>query len=393
MIPPAPVDAEQLARSLATFGSSRMLPRGSYLDEAVLAWERQYVFDGWRCLGRSSEIPTPGMLRAYSVGEYGVLLSRDRDGTLRAFENTCRHRGHELVPCGGSAEPKAIVCPYHAWTYNFDGSLLGAPGFRDAPNFDKAQLGLKAMPAREWHGWVFVDRSRSAPPFEQHVGDLESIVARYDAASLVVAVTHEYDVAANWKVIIENYQECYHCSMIHPELCQVSPPESGENLEQDGDWVGGWMDLRSGADTMSLDGRSGGVAMARLDEHERRTVMYIAVLPNLLLSLHPDYVMTHLLTPLSPHRTRIQCSWAFPPEVAGRDDFDPAYAVDFWDLTNRQDWAACESVQRGMRAPGFEPGPLAPEEDGVYHFVTYLARAYQGSPGHGTPLSSPAPSP
>ncbi|MGH3506813.1 MAG: aromatic ring-hydroxylating oxygenase subunit alpha [Nocardioidaceae bacterium] len=393
MTPPAPVDAEQLAHSLAPFGSSRMLPRGSYLDEAVLAWERQYVFDGWRCLGRSSEIPTPGMLRAYSVGEYGVLLSRDREGTLHAFENTCRHRGHELVPCGGSAEPKAIVCPYHAWTYNFDGSLLGAPGFRDAPNFDKSRLGLKAMPLREWHGWVFVDRSRCAPPFEQHIGALEAIVARYDAADLVVAVTHEYDVAANWKVIIENYQECYHCSMIHPELCQVSPPESGDNLEQDGDWVGGWMDLRSGADTMSLDGRSGGVAMARLDEHERRTVMYIAVLPNLLLSLHPDYVMTHLLTPLSPHRTRIQCSWAFPPEVAGRDDFDPAYAVDFWDLTNRQDWAACESVQRGMRAPGFEPGPLAPEEDGVYDFVTHLARAYQGSPGYSSSLSPPAPSP
>jgi Rieske 2Fe-2S family protein len=379
--PPAPVDGEELTRALASFGSSRMLPRAAYLDEAVLAWERQYIFDGWLCLGRSNEVATPGSLRAYSVGDYGVLLSRDRSGRLHAFENTCRHRGHELLPCGGSSEPKAIVCPYHAWTYNFDGSLLGAPGFKDAPGFDKAVLGLKTMRVREWHGWVFVDHSGRAPSFDQHIGELEGIVARYDAADLVVAVSHEYDVAANWKVIIENYQECYHCSMIHPELCQVSPPDSGENLEKDGDWVGGWMDLRSGADTMSLDGRSGGVAMARLDEHERRTVMYIAVLPNLLLSLHPDYVMTHQLTPLSAHRTRIQCSWAFPPEVAGREGFDPSYAVDFWDLTNRQDWAACESVQRGMRSPGFEPGPLAPEEDGVYHFVTYMARAYAGSRG------------
>jgi Rieske 2Fe-2S family protein len=380
-VPPAPVDPAEVALALAPFGSSRMLPRSSYLDHAVLDWERHHIFDGWICLGRSSEIAAPGSLRAYSVGEYGVLLSRDTSGALHAFENACRHRGHELLPCGGSAEPRAIVCPYHAWTYNFDGSLIGATGFKKAPGFDKAAFGLKSVPLREWHGWVFVDRSGAGPDFQSHIGELEEIVAPYEAGSLVTAVTHEYDVAANWKVIIENYQECYHCSMIHPELCQVSPPDSGENIENDGDWVGGWMELRAGADTMSLDGRSGGAVMGRLDEHERRTVMYIAVLPNLLLSLHPDYVMSHLLTPLSPDLTRIQCSWAFPAATAATADFDPAYAVDFWDLTNRQDWAACESVQRGMKTPGFEPGPLAPEEDGVYHFVTYMARAYQGAAG------------
>ena len=140
--------------------------------------------------------------------------------------------------------------------------------------------------------------------FAAHIGELEGIVSAYDAESLVTAETHQYEVAANWKVIIENYQECYHCSMIHPELCRVSPPESGENLQREGDWVGGWMDLRNGAATMSLDGRSGGVAMARLDEEEQRTVMYIAVMPNLLISLHPDYVMTHLLTPLVPTAPR-----------------------------------------------------------------------------------------
>ena len=185
-------------------------------------------------------------------------------------------------------------------------------------------------------------------------------MAPYDAAHLVTPVTHEYDVAANWKVIVENYQECYHCSMIHPELCRVSPPRAGRTSSATGNWVGGWMDLREGAETMSLDGRSGGAAMARLDEHEQRTVMYVAVLPNLLISLHPDYVMTHLLVPLTPDRTRIRCSWAFPAEVAAREGFDPAYAVDFWDLTNRQDWSACESVQRGMAAPALRARPARP---------------------------------
>ena len=379
-IPPAPVDPAAVALSMAPFGSSRMLPRASYLDEAVLAWEREHFFGGWQCVGRSGDVRSGGMV-AESIGEYGVLLTRDKQGVLRGFENACRHRGHELLPCGGSADAKAIVCPYHAWSYRFDGSLIGAPGHQEVVDFDKSRLGLKPVDVREWHGWVFVDRTGRGGSFEEHIGELEDVVARYDADSLVTPVSHEYDVAANWKVIIENYQECYHCSMIHPELCQVSPPTSGENIEREGDWVGGWMDLREGAQTMSLDGRSGGVAMARLDEREKRTVMYVAVLPNLLISLHPDYVMTHLLTPLSPDRTRIRCSWAFPADVVAAEDFDPAYAVDFWDLTNRQDWAACESVQRGMKAPHFEPGPLAPDEDGVYHFVSYVARAYQGSAG------------
>ena len=169
----------------------------------------------------------------------------------------------------------------------------------------------------------------------------------------------------------------------------MSPPESGENLVRDGNWVGGWMDLRAGVETMSLDGLSGGTAIGGLDEHQRRSVMYVAVLPNLLVSLHPDYVMTHVLTPLTPERTRVRCSWAFPADVAV-DGFDPAYAVDFWDLTNRQDWTACESVQRGLRAPHFEPGPLAPAEDGVYHFVSFVARAYQGYVTTGAPAGAGA---
>src|SRR5581483_5605169 len=120
---------------------------------------------------------------------------------------------------------------YHGWTYDFDGALRGAPGFRSASNFDPAELGLLPMAAVDWHGWVFVDPAGVSGDFEEHIGDLESIVAPYDAESFVTAATHEYDVAANWKVVVENYQECYHCSNIHPELCRVSPPDSGENLE------------------------------------------------------------------------------------------------------------------------------------------------------------------
>jgi Rieske 2Fe-2S family protein len=372
------LDPAELARSLKPFGSSRMLPRAAYLAPEVLAWERRHLFAGWVCLGRTNRLAGSPGIRAMSLGDSGVLLTRDGDGVVHAFENACRHRGHELLPCGASAEPRAIVCPYHAWTYDFDGSLRGAPGFKTARDFDAAEHGLMPMPVADWHGWTFVDASGTAGEFAEHIGDLEAVVAPYETEALETAASHEYDVAANWKVVVENYQECYHCSNIHPELCRVSPPDSGENLDTSGDWVGGWMDLRPGAETMSFDGHSDGAVMARLGEEQRRTVMYAAVVPNLLISLHPDYVMSHLLTPLSVGVTHIECSWAFPPEAVSRDGFDPSYAVDFWDLTNRQDWNACESVQRGMNTPHFVPGPLAPAEDGVYQFVTFMARAYQG---------------
>jgi Rieske 2Fe-2S family protein len=135
------------------------------------------------------------------------------------------------------------------------------------------------------------------------------------------------------------------------------------------------MELREDAETMSLDGRSGGAPIAGAPQRE---VRYLGLLPNLLLSLHPDYVMTHQLEPLAPDRTRITCSWYFPADAVARAGFDPAYAVDFWDLTNRQDWAACESVQRGLASPHFVPGPLAPNEDAVYRFVSRIARGYAG---------------
>src|SRR5205085_8095295 len=142
--------------------------------------------------------------------------------------------------------------------------------------------------------------------------------------------------------------------LIHPELCQVSPPTSGRNYDRPGAWVGGAMDLAADAVTMSLSGASDGVMIEGAD---RRQVHYLGLFPNLLLSLHPDYVMTHRLLPLAPDRSWVECSWYFPTA-----DVDPAYAVDFWDLTNRQDFAACESVQRGLTSPHFRPGPFAPNE-------------------------------
>jgi Rieske 2Fe-2S family protein len=375
----APVDPAGLAAALLPFGQSRMLPPGAYTDPAVFAWEQRHFFGGgWMCVGFSTELAGPGQMRAERAGSGGVLLIRGEDGRLRAFANTCRHRGHELVSCGATQEARVVICPYHSWTYGLDGRLRAAAGFKGRPGFDAAAFGLLELPAAEWHGLIFVDGSGTAGPIGDALAGLDEIVAPYEPERLVIAGRHVYDAAANWKILTENYHECYHCPAIHPELCKVSPPRSGENYQAPGAWIGGWMDLRPGMQTMSLDGVSQGVPLRGLDETGLRTVIYVNVFPNILLSLHPDYVMTHRLTPLAADRTMIECSWAFAPEALQAPRFDPGYAVEFWDITNKQDWNACESVQRGLSSPHAVPGPLSEQEDAVYQFVTMIARGYRG---------------
>jgi Rieske 2Fe-2S family protein len=248
-----------------------------------------------------------------------------------------------------------------------------------------------ALPTEEWHGLIFVDASGDAGRFADHVDGLDALVGPYEPERLRTAGRHDYVVEANWKILSENYQECYHCPTIHPQLCRVSPPNSGENYTPDvGAWVGGWMALADDADTMSLDGRTPLAPLRGLDREGRRRVLYLVVFPNLLLSLHPDYVMTHVLTPRAPGRTGVECAWAFSPDAIDRPDFDPSYAIEFWDVTNRQDWAACESVQRGLSSTRHVPGPLSPREDGVYHYVTMVARGYGGE-RPGTPRAHRRP--
>ena len=374
-----------LDRALAPFGRSTMLPAAAYTSREVLAWERRHLFAGtWTCVGREADLrasaSVPARQRALTVGDVPVLLTWP-DRQPRAWANTCRHRGHELLADGTSSARRSVVCPYHAWSYDLAGELRAAPGFRDVPDFDPAQHRLAELPVHLWHGWVFVHAATSlaagsVPDFVDHLGALDGLVAPYAPELLVPGARHTYQIAANWKVVVENYHECYHCPLIHPELCEVSPPTSGANYDLPGAWVGGSMDLRVGMATMSLTGES---AAAPIPGVEPKQVRYLGLFPNLLLSLHPDYVMTHRLLPLTADRTWIECSWYFVPGPDGAPP-DPSYAVDFWDLTNRQDWAACESVQRGLASPHFRPGPLAPGEDAVHEFVTMVGRAYRGQP-------------
>ena len=358
-----------------------MMPAEKYTSPAVLAWERRHLFAGtWTCLGRVADLfpegERPVRQRAVMIGDVPGLVVRDGDA-VRMYANTCRHRGHELLREGGTSDRRKVVCPYHAWTYDLEGRLVGAKGFREDESFDFAEHGLAELPVRVWEGWVFghalhPEGSPEVPSFDEHLGALRAVLTPYAPGGLVVGDRHTYEVAANWKVISENYHECYHCPLIHPELCQVSPPTSGDNYDLPGGWVGGSMDLRDGMRTMSLTGE---LAAPPLPGAPSTTVEYLHLLPNLLVSAHPDYVMTHRMVPLTPDRTWVECSWLVAPGADGSVP-DAAGAVEFWDLTNKQDWAACESVQRGLASPHFRPGPFAPNEDAVAQLVSMIGRAY-----------------
>jgi Rieske 2Fe-2S family protein len=386
---PPTLELEGLDQTLQPFGRSRMMPAEAYTSDQVFAWEQRNLFAGtYTCIGREDELRAPGAdgkpltQRSVQVGDVHVLLTF-AGSDMHAFANTCRHRAHELVESAGSNTRQSIVCPYHAWTYDLAGRLRTAPGYQEVADFTVDDHTLVELPVHRWHGWLFVHAatslaSRQALPFEEFIGDLEEQIAPYDPAALVLGDRHTYVVDANWKVITENYHECYHCPLIHPELCQVSPPSSGENFDLPGAWIGGWMDLRDGMQTMSLTGESAGRPIPGVSP---TTVLYAGLVPNLLISAHPDYVMTHRLVPLAPGRSWVECSW-YVPDTGDEPPIDASYAVEFWDITNKQDWRACESVQRGLVSPHFQAGPFSPSEDAVHMFVTTIARAYRGLPIH-----------
>jgi glycine betaine catabolism A len=375
-----PIDRALLEPCLKGFPSdARTLPAQAYVSSEVFSWEQEHFFSGsWFCVGRSDDLPKTGDRRAVEVGGLGLLLVRAEEG-IRAFFNTCRHRGHELMPCGTPSQNDGIVrCPYHRWMYDLNGEFRGGPGMSAQPGFDKSDPANNLVRVRtsEWGGWLFANVSGDAASLEDHLGTVRSLMEHYEPERLLLGTSHSYDLNANWKIIIENYHECYHCTEIHPQLCTVSSPGSGEDYEPTGTVIGGSMELLPHAETMSLDGKSLGAPFRKLAGKQLREVYYLEFFPNLLLSIHPDYVMAHRLDPLGPETTRVECAWYFPPEAKDRPGFSPAYASDFWDLTNKQDWAACESVQRGVAGPGYRQSPFSSQELVVHQAMAMAARGY-----------------
>ena len=379
---PGLLTAEELASVRRPFLGARLLPRRAYHDAAIHEWERENFFRAdWVIVGRANEAPDPGTYFVIELVGESIIVVRGRDEELRAFYNVCRHRGTAVVeePCGKAVR---FQCPYHAWIYDLDGKLVRAKHTEELEEFSLAEYGLAPIRLETWQGFVFLNLNPHAEPLAGQLGDLVAHVGRFDFGTLRPARTIEYEVAANWKFIAENYSECYHCPGLHPQLNRLTPYDLGVEYETNGAWQGGWMELSEGVETMALDGgqgsRRGRPAMAGMTAEDERRVDYLVVWPAAFLSVHPDYLLVHRLIPDGPARTKVICELLFEPETMARLDFDPSDAIAFWDLTNTQDWHVCELQQRGTRSRSWVAGRYSNQEESVHAFDQMVADRYAG---------------
>ncbi len=346
----------------------RTLPRRYYVDPAVFAEEQERIFaQRWVCVGRAAELAAAGDYVLRTVAGESVIVVRGQDGVVRAFYNVCRHRGTRLceAPAAGRGRlSETIQCPYHAWTYTLDGSLVGAPHMSEVSGFDKRDYPLHAVALAEWEGFLFINLARAPEPFARACAPLMGRFSRFGLGRLRSAQRIDYEVRANWKLVFQNYSECLHCPVIHPGLAKLTPYTSGENDLFEGPFLGGYMVITAPGGSLTMSGRACGPAVGELPPEDLNRVYFYTILPNLLLSLHPDYVMFHTLWPESPDHTRITCEWLFHPDAFGQPGggFDPQDAVRFWDETNRQDWNISERSQLGVSSRAYEPGPYSPRE-------------------------------
>jgi Rieske 2Fe-2S family protein len=374
----APLTAEEIASVRKPYRAASLLPGRAYHDDAIHAFELERFFGhDWVVVGRAEDAPDPGTYFLAELADEPLIVVRGRDGVLRGFYNVCRHRGTAVVeePCGKAVR---FQCPYHAWIYDLDGSLIRAKHTDDLEDFSFAEYGLATVRTAVWQGFVFVNLDASAPDLAAWLGDLPGHLDRFDFAALRVAHTQVYEVEANWKFIAENYSECYHCPGIHPQLNRLTPYDLGGDYAPDGPWQGGWMELVDSAETMALEGghRAGRPAMAGITQVDDRRIYYYLVWPTIFLSIHPDYLLVHRLEPAGPGHTRITCQWLFEPATIEAPGFDPSDAIGFWDLTNRQDWHVCELQQRGTRSRSWTAGRYSNQEPSVHAFDLMVVDRY-----------------
>ena len=375
----------------------RSLPGPSFTSQGEFAREREAIlFADWFCVGREESLAGPGDYLTADVAGESILVVRAADGpggSLAGFYNLCRHRGSRLVPVSGSkpggdgarsgCAGTAIRCPYHGWTYGLDGSLRSAPFLPDLRRY-RDRLALHPVAVTTWGGFVFARLdagSGGRRPLAGQLNGADRRLAAYPLAELRSAHRIVYRVAANWKVICENYNECYHCGPVHPELCDLIPAfrlGGGDDL----DWDAG-IPHRDGTYTFTRTGTTRRAPFPGLPESDRTRHRGELILPNLLLSLSADHVAAFTVWPHDAGHTTVLCDFLFHPAEIARGDFDPSDAVEFWDLVNRQDWSICEQVQDGMCSRMFTAGYLAPMEQpsaDVDRYVTDRLAAWRA--GH-----------
>ena len=347
----------------------KTLPRRFYADPDFYRAElERFYVHGWICVGRADQIPAVGDYFTRAVANDSIIVTRDTSGAIRALFNVCRHRGTRLCEQSAGHLVERIQCPYHAWTYDLSGHLLAAPHM--PPGFRREDYPLKQAGCAVWEGHIFVRLDLPGPP---DLPDLPDFSA-YGMSDLRLGRRIVYDVRANWKLIVLNFNECLHCPTLHPALNRLHHYLGADNVAPTACFCGGAMGFNEGVETMSVDGKRRRPFLPGLNGAQRQQVAYYSIYPNFLLSLHPDYMMTHTLWPRAHDRTEVVCEWHFHRDHIASPGFVIDDAVEFWDQTNREDWWISEQSQKGIESRAYEPGPYSDREELLWSFDDIVRR-------------------
>ncbi|MEO3754959.1 aromatic ring-hydroxylating dioxygenase subunit alpha [Streptomyces sp. B6B3] len=350
------------------------LPGSAYTDPEIFRREQELIFERrWFCAVRAGDLLTPGSFRTATVGRENVLVIRGRDGRLRAFLNVCRHRGARLCTEEAGEVRRNLRCPYHAWSYAPDGRLVAAPNLRELPDVERRDYGLVPVALREWLGYAWLCLADEPPSFEETVVDAVTerlgdplTVERYRPADLVLGRRVGYRVRANWKLIVENFMECYHCATIHPELVGVLPEFAGGYAAQS--YVGHGAEFAEDVTGFTVDGGAGFGRLPGLTDAQDRRYFAATVRPQVFLNLVPDHVILHRMFPLAVDLTVVECDWLYAAEVVDAG-VDVSRSVELFHRVNEQDFAACERTQPAMSSRAYRAGGvLVPTEHHLAEF-------------------------
>jgi Rieske 2Fe-2S family protein len=371
----------------ASTGSAMLrtnLPREYFVSEEVFERETERIFArNWVCVGHLSEFPAAPSYKVVQIGSYNIVVTRPKSNEVYAFHNVCRHRGARV--CSQSQGPiksGSITCSYHAWTYDTQGRLIGAPNMSDQEHFNRNDFPLLAVAAACWNGFVMLNLQSDACDFADDYRPIMERLENWSRVELQLVESLRYTVRCNWKLLFQNYSECYHCPTVHPSLSRLTPYRSAQNDLTNGPFLGGPMELEHGIETVSQDGKLVVRPFPDLSEFQRSRVFYYTVFPTMFVSAHPDYVMVHVLSRTDRSTTEIACHFLVPGADNGAK-VDLSRATSLWDEINCQDWEMCELTQLGAESPAFRPGPYSTLEPMVHAFDRHYLDVMQQEPSAG----------
>jgi phenylpropionate dioxygenase-like ring-hydroxylating dioxygenase large terminal subunit len=386
---------KEIASLIAEYHSGFSLAQPFYTDPEVLAAEWTHIWGiHWLFAGTVAQIPRPGDYFLYHLQQESVIIIRGNNGEVYAHYNTCTHRGSALC-MEEKGHAAKLVCPYHQWVFDKDGTLLQARLMPE--DFCKQDYPLRSLPLQEVEGLLFISLSPSPPDFTPIRNALGPYLRPFQLPQAKLACSRQYLLRANWKLVAENFRECYHCGGAHPEYCSAV---IGANLREDTTeltrekellWRSKGLEttltevtdgttsyavrypLRPGIESYSTDGKKVSLPMGLHTDHDAGVVGLVNY-PNFWMDAVSDYVWTMRITPVDAAHTSVEFCWYVDPRAQEGKDYVLDHLTAFWERTGEQDALLCENNFRGIETAGYRPGPYAPVEDQVVNFVEWCVK-------------------